>query len=188
MDAALAAVLGADPATGLAVDSATGFIGFSVLTGDVPYKARTGIRSYAATISSIASCHAGVPARMSPLTKTPSGSPAPVGDHAAGLTDQQRSRRDVPDPEPELEEPIEDPGADVGEVEARGTRPAEVLETGKATSITGGSGQPLLAAERKAGGDDAGPLDGSTPRAGAALVGRYPDRQPRSTARPGAGR
>ena len=58
-----------------AEEVARGVDGFSVLTGDVPYKARTGIRSYAATISSIASCHAGVPARMSPLTKTASGSP-----------------------------------------------------------------------------------------------------------------
>ena len=56
------------------------------------------------------------------------GIAGPVGDHAARLANQQRARRDVPETEAELEEPVERARADVGEVEARRAGTAKILE------------------------------------------------------------
>src|ERR1700680_5266931 len=95
------------------------------------------------------------------------GDPLPVGDHPPRLTHQQRACADVPDAETELEEPVEDTGTDVGEVEARGARPTQVLEPGQRVlehvEITW---QALLATKGKPGGHHA--------RAGMARHGEPP--------------
>src|ERR1035441_3430196 len=52
----------------------------------------------------------------------------PVGAHPPRLADQKGAGRDVPEPEPELEEATPHPGRTVGQVEGGGPHPAEVLE------------------------------------------------------------
>ena len=126
-----------------------------VLTGDVPYKARTGMRSYAATISSIAACHAGVPARMSPLTKTASGSPAqsvttPPASRTSSAPAAMSQR-----PRPSSKNPSNAPAPDVGEVEARGAGAAKVLEAlQRRAHHRQVPRQAVLATKREAGGHD----------------------------------
>ena len=118
---------------------------------------------------------------MLPLTKTASASPAQSVTTPPASRDEQRAGGDVPDAQTELEEPVEDTGADVCEIEARGSGAAKVLESGERPLHHGEvPRQPLLAPEREAGCDDPGPgmgrdrepssaLDRSRPRPSAAL-------------------
>ena len=126
-----------------------------VLTGDVPYKARTALRSYDATISSITSCHARASGEDVAGREDSVGIARPVGDDTAGLAHEKRARGDVPETEAELEEPVEDPGADVREVEARRAGPAQVLESlERSLHHSEVARQALLVPERESRGDD----------------------------------
>ena len=71
---------------------------------------------------------AGGPATMSPDVEPGPLVALPVGDHAAGLADEQPAGGDVPGAEGLLEVAVEHAGGGPGQVQAGGTGPPEVLE------------------------------------------------------------
>ena len=83
------------------------------------------------------------------------GVAVPVGDDPTGLADDERRGGDVPRPELELEESVEDAFADPAQVEAGGPDPPNVLELLQRRLEHGEElGQQVLAPEREPGRDD----------------------------------
>ena len=78
-----------------------------------------------------------------------------VGEHAAGLGDQQRAGGDVPRRKVQLEEAVEDAGGGVGEIERRRSRaPHAFRDADHFLKNRAVHRHELLRAKRKAGGEE----------------------------------